>query len=91
MGKAIGEDGVRLSVAATEWHRYRLDWREDRVVFAVDDSPIFESTVSPKPPLGLVIWIDNQFAAFTPEGKVGFGVLENTEPSWLEIKDINVE
>ena len=90
MGKVIREDGVRLRVEVTEWHRYRLDWREDRVGFAVDDTQVFEASVSPHPPLGLVIWIDNQYAAFTPEGKIGFGVLENPEPAWLEIKDIDV-
>lgn len=90
MGRVIGEDGVRLRVDITQWHRYRLDWREDRVSFEVDDAPVFESTVSPIPPLGLVIWIDNQYAAFTPQGKIGFGVLENPEPAWLEVKDIEI-
>ena len=56
----------------------------------VDNVLVFESAVSPKGPLGLVIWIDNQYAAFTPEGKIGFGVLENPEPAWLEVKDIVV-
>lgn len=90
MGNVIGEDGVRLRVDVTEWHRYRLDWRADHVGFEVDDTKVFESSVSPDPPLGLVIWIDNQYAAFTPEGKIGFGVLENPEPAWLEIKGIDV-
>jgi hypothetical protein len=88
LGKVIGEDGTRLNVDVTQWHRYKLDWRENGVYFEVDGAAVFESTVRPKPPLGLVIWIDNQYAAFTPEGKIGFGVLENTEPAWLEIKDI---
>ncbi len=78
------------SVDSTQWHRYRLEWREERVSFDVDDVQVFESQVSPNPPLGLVIWIDNQYAAFTPEGKIGFGVLENPEPAWLEIKDIDL-
>jgi hypothetical protein len=90
IGRVIGEDGVRLDVDVTQWHDYKLDWREDRVSFEVDHAPVFESTVSPKPPLGLVIWIDNQYAAFTPEGKIGFGVLENAEPAWLEIKDVEI-
>jgi len=90
LGKVIGEDGIRLSVNVTQWHRYRLDWREERVSFEVDDVQVFESHVSPNPPLGLVIWIDNQYAAFTADGKIGFGVLENSEPMWLEIKDIDV-
>ena len=74
----------------TEWHGYKLDWREDHVSFEVDDVRVFESSISPHSPLGLVIWIDNQYAAFTPGGKIGFGVLENPEPAWLEIEDINV-
>ena len=90
VGKIIHEDGIHLSVDVTQWHKYRLECREGRVLFAIDNTQVFESSVSPHPPLGLVIWIDNQFAAFTPEGKIGFGVLENPEPAWLEIEDINV-
>jgi len=78
------------SVDPTQWHRYSLYWREDRVSFEVDDALVFESPVSPHPPLGLVIWIDNQYAAFTPEGKIGFGILENPEPAWLEVKDLEL-
>src|SRR5215208_5115015 len=83
LGKVIAEDGIALSVDITQWHRYQLDWRETQVSFEVDNIQVFVSAVSPKSPLGLVIWIDNQFAAFTPEGKIGFGVLENSEPAWL--------
>ena len=90
LGKVIGEDGIALSVNVTQWHKYKLDWREERVSFEVDDVQVFDSQVSPKPPLGLVIWIDNQYAKFTPEGKIGFGVLENPEPEWLEIKDLEL-
>ena len=57
------------------------------MVFEVDQAIVLETSVSPHPPLGVVIWIDNQFAAFTPEGKISFGVLENPK-AWLEIEDI---
>ena len=90
LGKVIDEDGIHLSVDVTQWHKYTLEWRENRVSFEVDDLQVFESRVSPNPPLGLVIWIDNQYAAFTPEGKIGFGVLENPEPAWLEIENLTV-
>ncbi|MBN2116816.1 MAG: hypothetical protein JW730_09605 [Anaerolineales bacterium] len=90
MGRVISEDGTGLSVDVTQWHRYSLEWRATRVSFKVDNVQVLESPVSPNPPLGLIIWIDNQYAAFTPEGKIGFGVLENPEPAWLEIKDIDV-
>jgi hypothetical protein len=90
LGKVIEEDGIRLSLDVTQWHKYQLNWRADRVSFEVDDTLVFESPVSPNPPLGLVIWIDNQYAAFTPEGKIGFGVLKNPEPAWLDVKDIEI-
>lgn len=90
MSRIVGEDGIAFSVDVTQWHRYRLEWSPKRVIFKVDDAQMFESDVSPNPPLGLVIWIDNQFAKFTPEGEIGFGVLENPEPAWLEIKDIEL-
>jgi hypothetical protein len=88
MSKVIAEDGIQLGIDPTDWHRYSLEWREKRVSFEVDDARVFESAVSPNPPLGTVIWIDNQYAAFTPEGRIGFGILENPEPAWLEVKDI---
>ena len=95
LGKVIDEDGINLSrgdrlVAPTQWHRYRLNWRERRVSFEVDGIQVFESHVSPNPPLGLVVWIDNQYAAFTPEGKIGFGVLTNPELATLEIRDLEI-
>jgi hypothetical protein len=89
LGKIIGEDGVALGVDVTQWHRYSLMWEANRVSFEVDRVRVLESPVSPHPPLGLVIWIDNQYAAFTPDGKFGFGVLAN-EDAWLEIKDLDL-
>ncbi|MGD8402302.1 MAG: hypothetical protein PVJ21_01490 [Anaerolineales bacterium] len=88
MSDVVEEDGVRLSVDVTEWHVYRLEWSPTRSAFWVDYDLVMETSVSPRPPLGLVIWIDNQYAAWHPDGKIGFGVLENTEPAWLEIEDL---
>jgi hypothetical protein len=90
LSKVIAEDSSALSVDVTQWHAYRLEWSQKRVVWYVDDALVFESPVSPNPPLGLVIWIDNQFASFTPEGKIGFGVLEGKE-EWLELEGLVVK
>ncbi|GMV34391.1 hypothetical protein FBQ83_05735 [Chloroflexi bacterium CFX5] len=86
--KVISEDSSALDVDITQWHSYKLEWMESGAKWFVDGSLVFESPVSPNPPLGLVIWIDNQFASFAPDGKIGFGVLENPEPAWLEIDDL---
>jgi hypothetical protein len=87
LGKVIAEDSSTLSVDTTQWHRYSLEWGAERVAWDVDEVRAFESPVSPNPPLGIIIWIDNQYAAFTPDGKIAAGVLENGE-EWLEVKDI---
>lgn len=89
LSKVIAEDSSALGVDVTQWHSYKLEWSENRVVWYVDETPVFESPISPNPPLGLVIWIDNQYAAFTPEGKISFGVLEGNE-EWLEIEDLTL-
>ena len=82
------EQAVGLhNIDPTEWHKYQLEWSPKRVVWKVDDVEVFESSVSPNPPLGLVIWIDNQFASFTPDGKLSFGVLAGDE-AWLEIAEL---
>jgi len=90
MSEIVEEDGVRLGVGVTDWHEYRFEWSPTRSVFWVDDDLVLETSVSPRPPLGLVIWIDNQYAAWPPEGKIGFGILENTEPAWLEIEGLEM-
>jgi hypothetical protein len=90
MHEIVEEDGVRLSVGVTEWHAYRFEWSPKRSAFWVDETLVLETSVSPRPPLGLVIWIDNQYAAWCPDGKFGFGILENNE-AWLEVKEIEVK
>jgi hypothetical protein len=90
MSNIVEEDGVRLSVDVAKWHAYRFEWSPKQSAFWVDDELVLETPMSPYPPLGLVIWIDNQFAAFTPKGKIGFGVLENTEPALLEFVNFSL-
>ena len=90
LSAVIDEDSLALSVDVTQWHAYRLEWSPKRVVWYVDDAPVFESPISPKPPLGIIIWIDNQYAAFTPEGRIAFGILEGKE-EWLEIEDLIIK
>jgi hypothetical protein len=91
LGRVIDEETAALEVDVTKWHGYRLEWTARACTFWVDGRLVLETTVSPRPPLGLVMWIDNQFAAFTPEGKIGFGVLENPEPAWIEICDLDTK
>lgn len=99
LSRVIGEDAVRLDEPRTSsepaafdpraWHRYALEWRADSTRFSVDDARVLETSWSPRPPLGVVIWIDNQHAALTPAGRLSFGLETNPEPAWLEVRDLN--
>jgi hypothetical protein len=50
----------------------------------VDGQPILRAP-SPRGPLSLVIWIDNQYAIVRPTGRLGWGVRACTEEQWLEV------
>ena len=91
LSRVIDEDAARVTTDANQWHEYRLKWTDSGTTFWVDGDLILESKVSPKPPLGLVIWIDNQFAAFNPQGKLNWGLEANPESAWLEIQDLEVQ
>jgi hypothetical protein len=56
----------------------------------VDGRTVLETALSPEPPLGLVIWVDNQYAALPPDGKFHYGTLPNPEAAWIEVKELLV-
>ena len=87
--RIIRQDGARIDVDVTQWHEYSIQWLQKGCVFSVDGNMILRSACAPRPPLGLVLWIDNQFAAWTPEGNLGYGTLRNNE-AWLEIENLTV-
>lgn len=86
----IKEDSARLNLDTTAWHIYHMDWMENLVNFSIDGEAVFSTSVSPKSPLGLVIWIDNQYAAFSADGSVHLGTEENPSSAWMEIKNIGI-
>jgi hypothetical protein len=88
--RLIREEAKRLSVDVTEWHEYSLKWAANRVEFAIDGEKAFETATSPKGPLGLVIWIDNQYAAWRPDGSLGAGTLANPA-AWMEINPTHLD
>ena len=83
--RIIHHDAVPLTINTDEWHEYSIYWLKDGCRFEVDGKEFFTTPLSPHSPLGLVIWIDNQFAAWTPNGRLGYGTLE-TPDAWLKIE-----
>lgn len=89
MSQTVEEDGVRLGMDVTQWHDYRLEWSPARSAFWVDEALVLETPVRPRPPLGLVIWLDNQYAFWRPDGKLGWGIVEGVE-GWIEVEGIAI-
>jgi hypothetical protein len=86
----INEDAALVPGNPLQWRQYEIEWREGEVRLLVDGASVFATPVSPRGRLGLVIWIDNQYAAFPPSGKLRVGTSPNPTPAVLEVADIAV-
>jgi hypothetical protein len=82
----VQQDARAMAFDPTAWHAYSIMWNKDSIVFRVDGEQVFETKTVPSGPLGLVIWVDNQFAALPPNGRLAFGNLDNPKTAWIEIK-----
>lgn len=86
----VREAAILVETEVTSWHSYRLDWQAGALSYWLDNRLIFHSPVSPRGPLGFVLWIDNQFAAFPPDGRVKMGTLPTPGDCGLEIEDLQI-
>jgi hypothetical protein len=90
-GWIVSDDASRVDLDPTVWRRYRLECASGGTRFFVDDQKVFATGLVPRGPLGLVIWIDNQYAALHPDGRIGYGTLPVSEEVWLEVRGIRME
>jgi len=81
----VKDDAVAVKTDFTQWQTYRIDLTPRASRFTINGNLVFEVACVPNGLLGLVLWIDNQFAAFTPDGRLKSGALPNP-PAWIEIK-----
>lgn len=91
LSSIILQDAETIPVKVTEWNRYALVWEPERSIFKVNGEKVLDTKTSPNAPLGIVIWIDNQYAAWTPEGRIRYGMSGSSHPSWIELKNLLVE
>ncbi|MBF0197630.1 MAG: hypothetical protein HQL32_07960 [Planctomycetes bacterium] len=73
-----------------ESHTYKIDWLENHVDFHIDADKVFTSPYSIKGPLGLVIWLDNQYLRLTPRGQFSFGSLSLQAKQSLFLDSIKI-
>jgi hypothetical protein len=79
-----------LTTDPAEWHHYQIDWAPRGTDFRVDSRSVLSTQWAPVPPLGLILWMDNQYAVASPRRGFGFGVLRLESEQWLEIRDLEV-
>jgi len=89
--KIIRQDAAQLTIDCTQWHHYSLNWQRDSVRFIVDNEPVFETRIYPKPALGFVLWIDTQYAALPPDGGLAYGTLATEHIAWLDVRELQIE
>jgi hypothetical protein len=90
IGRFVRQETVELDLDPTEWHAFEIDWRSEAVVFLLDKQVLREVSTQPRGPLGLVIWIDNQYASWLPNGQLGYGTLTNPDAAWLEVEGLKL-
>ncbi|MEZ4664655.1 MAG: hypothetical protein R2911_44550 [Caldilineaceae bacterium] len=89
--RAIGVSERLIDLSTTVWRTYVIEWRQDSAHFQIDGETVLSCPTAPGGPLGLVIWIDNQYMVVTPWGALRSGLVATTAPAWLEIARVAIE
>jgi hypothetical protein len=89
--RVIQQDAALIQTSVTEWHEYSMEWAQQLVRFTLDGKDILHTNIAPSTPLSLVIWVDNQYAALPPRGRLRYGTLPNPEPAWMEIRQLSIQ
>ena len=84
----LGDDAVAGGMGA--WHEYILEWGHRTATFLVDGRRVLAAP-APRGPLGLVIWLDNQYMVVHPAGRLRYGLVAKSETQWMEIDDLHLE
>ena len=88
--RVIHQDAAQIHTHVTDWHTYMLEWDPGMVRFNLDGAYISETQIVPRAPLSLVIWVDNQYAALSPAGRLKYGTLPTPEPAWMELRELKL-
>jgi hypothetical protein len=88
--RTIGVSEAPVDVDMTAWHTYVVEWGVRTARFLVDGQVILACATPPQGPLGLVIWLDNQYMIVTPQGRLRHGLLDKPGQQWLELAAVTV-
>jgi hypothetical protein len=79
-----------IATSMTCWADYHLTWTPAGCTFTVDGETVLKTPYSPRGPLGIVCWLDNQYMVATPHGRFRWGTLVTDVQQWLEISELQM-
>ena len=79
-----------IAADMTLWQEYELMWEAESVSFAVNEHTVLTGP-APAGPLGLVVWLDNQWLVARPDGRMGGGIIRRRELQSMEIGRLEIE
>ena len=79
----------RMLSQDNDWHHYELQWQPDRTTWLVDGIVVHQTPSAPHAPLGLCIWVDNQWLVAGPQSGFGWGVVPSQ--TTLEIRELKIK
>lgn len=86
--RALGVREAMVETDMREWHDHEIEWGTEHARFCVDGTAVLEDAPSPRGPLGFVMWLDNQYMVATPQGRLGWGLLDVPGRQWMEVDDL---
>jgi hypothetical protein len=78
----------RMLAKDSAWHHYELQWQPDCTIWLVDGIVVHQTSCSPHAPLGLCMWVDNQWLVAGPRSGFGWGV--GPSQTTLEIRELTI-
>ena len=88
--RALNVREATVEVDMLAWHTYTIDWGVEQARFVVDGEPVLAGAPSPRGPLGFVMWLDNQYMIATPQGRMGWGLLDVPGCQWMEVDQLAI-
>ncbi len=89
--RALNVREATVEADMTGWHTYTVEWGIERARFSVDGEAVMENAPAPRGPLGFVMWLDNQYMVATPQGRLGWGLLDAPGRQWMEVDRLAIE
>lgn len=89
--RALRIDETSIPPLDERWTTFTLEWYEQTARFAINGATVFMTDRVPRGPLGFVAWVDTQWARVTPQGRIGWGLLEVGTPQWMDLDFVRIE